>query len=324
MQSGYLYSNFYVTPTSICEIPVFQQGKKYKSVESQLRSLENLKVNRTKGTLSRISASKLRYSINLLTAIAKPKRVYCKTSSKNAIFKVNFITLTLSSKQVHSDNFIKRYMLHGWLKEMKRRIQLVNYVWKAEAQQNGNIHFHITTDKYIDYSVIRDAWNLVQSRYGYISSFLAVNGHDNPNSTDVHSVKNIDNLAGYLVKYMCKDTAERRKITGSLWGCSDTLKRRFYVSNVVSSDINTSLYQAQAIGTTYKHDYFTHTTIKHTRFPKHLRQLYNKFLSKVSRNVIGYDLFSQPILQPITPPPPPPAPPLILEFQPVDQLSFEF
>ena len=56
---------------------------------------------------------------------------------------MKFITLTLSDVQAHTDDSIKEHMLQPFLYWLQRYYNC-SYVWKAETQINGNIHFHIT------------------------------------------------------------------------------------------------------------------------------------------------------------------------------------
>ena len=44
-----------------------------------------------------------------------------------------------------------------------------------------------------------------------------------PNSTDVHAVEGVKNLAAYLASYMSKKEDGKRPIKGKLWGCSQSL-----------------------------------------------------------------------------------------------------
>src|SRR5438552_841266 len=105
--------------------------------------------NTSKGYLSITSVSKLRAALNWMMLFSEKKFVYNKEQKKGYHFKLNFITLTLSDIQFHPDRFIKRKMLDPFLKWLVRVHNCKNYVWKAETQDNGNIHFHITTNKFI-------------------------------------------------------------------------------------------------------------------------------------------------------------------------------
>jgi hypothetical protein len=84
---------------------------------------------------------------------------------------LKFVTLTLSAAQAHTDVEIKKGPLNQFLTELRTDFGLKNYVWKAEKQQNGNLHFHIIIDCYIHYQQIRDLWNRCQNRLGYVDAF---------------------------------------------------------------------------------------------------------------------------------------------------------
>ncbi|GAH86291.1 unnamed protein product, partial [marine sediment metagenome] len=45
------------------------------------------------------------------------------------------------------------------------------YVWRAEKQENGNIHFHFIVDNFIPWNELRNTWNRIQQNLGYISRF---------------------------------------------------------------------------------------------------------------------------------------------------------
>jgi hypothetical protein len=200
---------------------------------------------------------------------------------------------------------------------MKYHHSLWAYVWKAESQDNGNIHFHIVTNIFIDHKIIREAWNRIIEKFGYIEAYSSKmiakfangfifdntqkwinkktgkeaiaprsvqlqrmkqgsqSGWRNPNSTDVHAIKKVSNLGGYLATYMgkkdklkksCpshlkqefaiaeKDVTKmqllhetnpeifKRPITGQLWNSSKNLKIST-ISIKVTDDIRVSLSQ---------------------------------------------------------------------------------
>ena len=127
------------------------------------------------------------------------------------------------------------------LTEMRRDFGMLHYVWRAEKQINGNIHFHILTNVFIPHSTLRKKWNRIQDKLGYVTAYSkemqscrsfgdyynkyinqgsytqlmrryllgkATNWH-NPNSTDIHSVKKVRNLPAYLSKYLCKASQDK-------------------------------------------------------------------------------------------------------------------
>jgi ribosomal protein S17E len=191
-----------------------------------MQNQANLADNSHKGTISAKADKNLRNAINWLLCASSPKKVYHKAKDKWFEFKVNFITLTLPDTTVPvSDYDFKTKLLNPWLTLMRTRHGLKNYVWKMEFQKNGKLHLHITTDTFLHYTIIRNSWNKLLGKNNYLIDFAKKFGHTNPNSTDIHSVRKINNLAGYLAKYMSKQSADLKRIRGRIWGCNYELSR---------------------------------------------------------------------------------------------------
>jgi len=229
------------------------------------------------GRMSNIAKRKISKSLDYLIYLSGSKSTRKPYHGKNFTSKVNFITLTLSSPQIHSDQEIKKLLLNQFLIEMTKRWNVTRYVWKAEKQDNGNIHFHIVTSNFIPWNEIRNVWNRIQQKLGYVTRYREnredwhkhgfkydkkrgskwpynkqlkaykvglQTGWDNPNSIDVHSLRNIGNIKSYMVKYMSKnkeysekeikqfnelseiekeEIKSRNEISGRLWSCSNNL-----------------------------------------------------------------------------------------------------
>ena len=169
-----------------------------------------------------------------------------KDKNKQEItYKLAFITLTLSSVQDVPDEIIKKAMLNHFLVEIKRKYNVENYIWKAEKQDNGNIHFHVLIDKYIYHDDVRKLWNSIQNKapFHYVDKYSIKmqekykNGFKpdnnstvsieiqrkrfeigkntkwtNPNSTDIHALKSIKNAAAYITKYLSKGVSKSSRI----------------------------------------------------------------------------------------------------------------
>lgn len=132
-----------------------------------------------------------------------------------------FLTLTLASPQQHSDVMIKRVVFQPLLAEIARANGCpINYIWRCESQANGNIHFHVILDRYVDRIWIRAIWNRLQDRLGYVERSELTN----PPSTYIELVNSPENVAEYCAKYMCKSKSGYRGCAGKLWGCSTDLK----------------------------------------------------------------------------------------------------
>lgn len=212
-------------------------------------SQENLLDNRVKGYLSPNSARRLRDMVlnwvNISKAVAARDSVH--------IDKIlSFITLTLPADQMHSDLEIKRRALNRFLIWLQQKKGVTAFLWKAEPQENGNIHFHILVNKWIPWQEIRKYWNKVLDSLGYIQKFREKHGHGDPNSTDIHGLykdkkgDSITYLGAYLAKYIAKrgngEQKHARPIAGRLWGCSDNLKLiRAFVE--ISDSDNDFLFQ---------------------------------------------------------------------------------
>jgi hypothetical protein len=203
---------------------ITQAAKTVVPVAIEKGRKENLK-DAYSGEMTRGSIKRMKKAIDALISIADWKMVKHPTKDFNIRFKLNFITLTLPAPQgTISDKTIASKALKPFIEALKDKHEGVSYIWKAETQENGNIHYHITTDKFIPYNWIKQCWNQKLEKFGYIDKFEEKHGHRHPNSTDIHATHNIKDFKRYLVKYMTKKDDTRRKIEGKTWDCSRNLK----------------------------------------------------------------------------------------------------
>jgi hypothetical protein len=192
-----------IAPYSLHSYITPEKGYKYSSKHQ--KNQVNLSNNSTDGIISSKAAKNIEKCLNWLLYEAKVKFITDITTGKKFYFKINMITLTLPSHQIHSDSLIKSTCLASFLDTLIKVKGLSNYLWRAEAQVNGNIHFHLITDTYIHHQYIREQWNKAVNKLGYVDRFAVVHGHSNPNSTDVHSIKHVNRLVSYVSKYICKN-----------------------------------------------------------------------------------------------------------------------
>lgn len=148
------------------------------------------------------------YTQYLVDASTK-KRVYSKSENKWFSFRVNFITLTLPSPQIHTDTEIHNRCFKEFIRAWKQREPALMYLYKAEVMENGNLHYHLTTNAYIHHKDLRNMWNYYCNKLGYVDRSIS----QDPNSTDVHSVKNVKKLANYLGKYLAKTDVYTKVLT---------------------------------------------------------------------------------------------------------------
>ena len=200
--------------------------------------------NNSGRNLSAKAQKRLKSKIQWLLTFSKKKRIYNDYTNRYFTFNINFITLTLPTPQMHQDTTLKSEALNQFITELRQSFEVHNYIWRAECQQNGNIHFHFCTDTYIPWFVIRRIWNRQLKKLGYIGryrrKFSDMSWQDyvkynqkigvkdlstikkrfdygnktnwsDPNSTDIHSVNKIRNIGAYLAKYMAKGAQEKSK-----------------------------------------------------------------------------------------------------------------
>lgn len=151
-------------------------------------------------TISKVTRKRLVLAINTLIDTAKYKTVFVAATQTYFRYKINFITLTLPSVQIHTDSQIVKECLSKFLEAWSKRRKGLLYVWKAETQDNGNLHFHITSNAFYHWKKLQTDWNRYINKLGYVDRAKS----DTPNSTDVHSVSNVKNLSAYLASYVGK------------------------------------------------------------------------------------------------------------------------
>lgn len=252
---------------------------------------EQFKDNHHYGRISATALRKITRAVSYLTYIVPKRRHYNTPDGRSGNYFLNFITLTLSSQQIHSDNEIKRIILEPFLNEMRKRYKVRNYIWRAERQENGNVHFHIISDRFIWWNDLRNSWNYFQERLGYVSRYRVSmrqfhqagfqyrpelekrwplskqlsawregcrTDWASPNSTDVHSLKTVANVRSYLTKYITKTDGDS-DIQGRLWGSSYELVKltgaQEFADGEISNELGSLMRSSEV--KIYKSDYFT-------------------------------------------------------------------
>lgn len=188
--------------------------------------------------LSDKAKTRIKQKVTWLYSLAKTASVTASSGKTLYAFKMNFITLTLPSKQLHETSEITNICLNQFLTECKSRFNMQNYIWRLEFQKNGNAHYHIATDCYMEYFKARAIWNRCLQKLGYVDNYASQfkgmtlaqycqkfnnNGKNdfqklksrfthgcatrwqNPNTVDVKSVGNAKQIAFYISKYITKN-----------------------------------------------------------------------------------------------------------------------
>lgn len=176
----------------------------YPDRSAPKRSPFSKSLRKCNAILSHKAKQNLRNCFQWLQIISNLKTVYSKKENKTFKFKLSFITLTLSDVQKHSDDYIKSHLLEPFLKWMGRSHQANSYIWKAEVQNNGNIHFHITTNKFIHWKSVRAKWNNLLSKHDYCKVYQDGTNDKGSCATEIKAVRNEKQIANYIVNYVSK------------------------------------------------------------------------------------------------------------------------
>lgn len=202
---------------------IYKGRKNYKKAQELTeRQLDNLSRKKFTGSLSRKSQTKIVNIVQNWIETIDHVQAIKKNGVEKGVKQVVLITLTLSSPQQHDDRIIKRTMLNRFLISLARQNDRVKYLWKAEPQQNGNIHFHILVDEYFDKDDINKLWNQIQFDNGYVSQGLYADKNKIIPSTRIEALRDKYDSTAYIAKYISKNEGSR-KIEGRLWGCSKEL-----------------------------------------------------------------------------------------------------
>jgi hypothetical protein len=223
--------------------------------------------------MSNQTISKIKKAIKYVNFISSPKKYTSPDATLNIKYKLVFLTLTLASLQIHSDQLLKSLLVNQLIIELKKRYHICHYVWRCEKQSNGNVHFHFIVDQFVPHAEIREIWNRIQNKLGYVDRYavkmrdLSFNAYKElftyskkstlesiraswkkgkatdwqfPNSTDIHSLQFINSIDDYLIKYMSKDE-QNKGIGGRLWGCSHSLSNLTGGRDILDSTIEEEL-----------------------------------------------------------------------------------
>lgn len=187
------------------------------------KSKANLRQKYSADGLSETAKKDIRRRVdNWGWAVRSSQQLWSKGRERRRRYFV-LVTLTLPAVQIESDNVIKRRYLNVWLQNLERVHKGINWLWVAESQKNGNLHFHVVVDRWVSFEWVRRSWNRVLSNGDYIDRFQAKFGHRCAPSVNVKGQKAMGNPGAYITKYL---TGEKfaRPLQGRKWGCCDKLR----------------------------------------------------------------------------------------------------
>lgn len=219
-----------------------------RSILQQLSSKKLSEYETYTGRLCPGAKKRLTKAIEALVQTCREVKCFHFVNPKDGKAVSGKYTLTFVTFTIHSPkkNIIGRdahkQVLEPMLRWLREDWGMDRYVWKAELQKRGQLHYHLTCNVAVPWWELRDKWNGLQARAGLLDDYYAEHGDYDANSTDVHSVYKVNDMAGYLKKSIFKSQsknasviAEMKKelqndksIGGKVWDCSLEIKQFDY------------------------------------------------------------------------------------------------
>lgn len=153
-----------IHPNKIClysEPHYLKPKSKYRPTETDEQEVAEANLSflksarKNNGFLSEHAKRKLFKAIDYMVLTSGKKRKFSKVQNKYINFQVVFVTLTLPSEQRHSDKEITNKLFNQLLIELSKYHGVKRYIWRAEKQENGNIHYHLLINQFIEWSELR-------------------------------------------------------------------------------------------------------------------------------------------------------------------------
>lgn len=209
--------NYYPRPGYCLRV---EKWVKRRSMASEWfsQSDEKKAVRYSPGQLSPNAHRKIKQSISWLGGTSKVQRCWSIKKQKWVRYRLSFVTLTVPFQGEITDKRIKQ-ALNNFITLAKYRWDMYTFVWVAETQKRGELHFHFLANIFIHKTQLQQVWNRIAKRYGLIGS------HENPPSTRVNGILTHHSINNYMRKYFVKKEEEHRAVEGRLWGRSHNLAR---------------------------------------------------------------------------------------------------
>jgi len=117
-------------------------------VECQKGNSQNFQTPSYSGQVTDHTRKRAMRAIDMLLQKSPERIIYNPVSKNWHPFRINFITLTISDKTNICAADAYQNLLKPYLRKL-RKYGRIPYVWKAELQQRGQLHYHITTNCFI-------------------------------------------------------------------------------------------------------------------------------------------------------------------------------
>lgn len=223
--------NFVIVPTVQLR---YKQLLIYNKFHFDVNYLKRLSYARTErlrntknysGTVTVGAKKRMAKAVDTLLMISPMQKIFNPIINKFQTFQLTFITLTISDNtKNYSASECYDLLLSPFLRWLRDKKDCKSYIWKLELQARGQIHYHLTTNKFLRFDEIKNEWNRLQKKCGMLEDFNNKFSHYNANSTDIHAVYKVNDIKKYLLKYLSKSEQNDVSVNGKIWDCSQNLK----------------------------------------------------------------------------------------------------
>lgn len=197
------------------------------------------------GEVTESTRKRIATAIDVFLQISPVRFIHNPVTKRQQKFQLSFITLTISHPEPipasEGHKAIKVFLQHFKRPWHRRKMSesMKTYIWKAELQQRGQLHYHLTTNVFLHLVEVRRVWNDIQRQRGWLDDYNRRLGKWDANSTDVHGVYKLKDVGRYLTKYISKQEyrqsaanpesgfpalLEPTRLDAKVWGCSEDLK----------------------------------------------------------------------------------------------------
>lgn len=204
-------------------------------------------------TYSKKEEAKKATDVRKLT-MNKPKvksKIIAFSRAKIGSLKMKFITITFPSGC--SDDICMQ-CLNTWLTKLRSITSSFEYLWVAERQANGTLHFHMFTKTFFNIRVINFHMavtidNVLRKNKEGAPAFTL----ENYNGIDVKVVDKISHIVKYVTKYVTK---LKELNFNKSWACSRLVSRLFTHVQLDEQQMNRCIGLTKLV---FAHDVFEYS-----------------------------------------------------------------
>lgn len=179
-------------------------ARRWANSAHQRERIIQIKNQAYSGDVTAGARKRMAKAVTLMSQVVKPEWIDNPVSNRRYLHRFSFVTLTVSNDVLLTAREGYDLLLQHFLQWLRRTKGVSLYVWKAEFQERGQLHYHLVFPNFIHYLEIRNKWNALQREAGLLDEYAMEHGHFNPNSTDIHETRDVKNMRAYIMKELGK------------------------------------------------------------------------------------------------------------------------